>query len=171
VDGGGWPGAFLDLGKAVDLLPKLSREHPPDLSRIVLVGHSSGERCAAWLAVDFYRMVLADTYMDALVIDSKGGDGTLYCDDPLLDPLVGGRPGTRAEELRQISPLPGCRAVCRRSRRRFRARSRGVVTYPATVNARTFNLGGMPPREREAVQRVGSLSTWTDNLGSTCLRS
>jgi acetyl esterase/lipase len=74
VDGGGWPGAFLDLGKAVDLLPKLSREHPPDLSRIVLVGHSSGERCAAWLAVDFYRMVLADTYMDALVIDSKGVD-------------------------------------------------------------------------------------------------
>jgi hypothetical protein len=74
VDGGGWPGAFLDLGKTVDLLPKLSREHPPDLSRIALVGHSSGERCAAWLAVDFYRMVLADTYMDALVIDSKGVD-------------------------------------------------------------------------------------------------
>lgn len=120
-DGGGWPGTFIDLGKAVDLLPKLSREHPLDLSRIVLVGHSSGGHFAAWLAtrkqlpktsairgepmVDFRGVVLADAFIDPLVIDSRGVDGSLYCDDPVLERLVGGRPEARAQQLREISPI------------------------------------------------------------------
>ena len=120
-DGGGWPGTFLDLGKAVDLLPKLSREHPLDLNRIVLVGHSSGGRFAAWLAsrkrlpetsairgepkVVLRGVVLADAFIDPLVIDSKGVDGKLYCDDPVLERLVGGKPEARPEQLREISPI------------------------------------------------------------------
>lgn len=120
-DGGGWPGTFLDLGKAVELLPKLSREHPLDLNRIVLVGHSSGGHFAAWLAtrkrlprtsairgepaVDFRGVVMADAFIDPLVVDSKGVDGTLYCDDPVLERLVGGRPEARAEQVREISPI------------------------------------------------------------------
>jgi acetyl esterase/lipase len=120
-DGGGWPGTFLDLGKAVDLLPKLSREHPLDLNRIVLVGHSSGGHFAAWLAsrkrlpkasairgepaVMLRGVVLADAFIDPLVIDSKGVNGKLYCDDPVLERLVGGKPEARPEQLREISPI------------------------------------------------------------------
>jgi acetyl esterase/lipase/outer membrane translocation and assembly module TamA len=120
-EGGGWPGTFLDLGKAVDLLPKLSREYPLDLGRVVLVGHSSGGYFAAWLAsrkrlpdqseikgepaVDFQGVVMADAFIDPLVIDSKGVDGKLYCDDPVLDRLVGGAADARVEQLRQISPM------------------------------------------------------------------
>ncbi len=120
-EGGGWPGTFLDLGKAVDLLPKLSRQHRLDLKRIVLVGHSSGGHFAAWLAarkrlpkaseirgapaVDYQGVVVADAFIDPRVIDSKGVDGSLYCDDPVLERLVGGRPEARAEQLREISPL------------------------------------------------------------------
>ena len=120
-EGGGWPGTFLDLGKAVDLLPKLAREYPLDLRKVILVGHSSGGYFAAWLAtrkrlptaseirgspaVDFHGVVLADAFIDPLVIDSKGVDGRLYCDDPVLDRLVGGSPDARAEQLRQISPI------------------------------------------------------------------
>jgi acetyl esterase/lipase len=120
-DGGGWPGTFLDLGKAVDLLPTLSREHPLDLNRIVLVGHSSGGHFAAWLAmrkrlpktsairgepmIDFRGVVMADAFIDPLVIDSRGVDGSLYCDDPVLERLVGGRPEARTEQLREISPI------------------------------------------------------------------
>ena len=120
-EGGGWPGTFLDLGKAVDLLPKLSREHALDLRRVVLVGHSSGGYFAAWLAsrkrlpgtseirgepaVEFSGVVMADAFIDPLVIDSKSANGKLYCDDPVLERLVGGLPDARAEQLRQISPI------------------------------------------------------------------
>jgi acetyl esterase/lipase len=120
-EGGGWPGTFLDLGKAVDLLPKLSREHPLDLDRIILVGHSSGGHFAAWLAtrkhlpeksairsepaVGLMGIVLLDAFIDPLVIDSKGVDGALYCSEPVLERLIGGPPETRAEQLREISPL------------------------------------------------------------------
>ncbi|HET9448163.1 MAG TPA: alpha/beta hydrolase, partial [Steroidobacteraceae bacterium] len=120
-EGGGWPGTFLDLGKAVDLLPKLSREHRLDLNRIVLVGHSSGGHFAAWLAtrkqlprasairgepaVTLRGVVLADAFIDPLVIDSRGVDGKLYCDEPVLERLVGGKPEARPEQLREISPI------------------------------------------------------------------
>ncbi len=120
-DGGGWPGTFLDLGNAVDLLPKVSQQHPLDLTRIILVGHSSGGHFAAWLAarkrlpktsairgepaVDFRGVVLADAFIDPLVIDSKGADGALYCREPVLERLIGGPTDARAEHLRQISPI------------------------------------------------------------------
>ena len=120
-EGGGWPGTFLDLGKAVDLLQKVSQEHPLDLRRIILVGHSSGGHFAAWLAarkhlpttsairgepaVDFRGVVLADAFIDPLVIDSKGVDGALYCREPVLERLIGGPVEERAEQLRQISPI------------------------------------------------------------------
>jgi len=120
-DGGGWPGTFLDLGKAVDLLPRLSQQYALDLNKIVLVGHSSGGHFAAWLAtrkllpktsairgepaVDLHGVVLADAFIDPLVIDSKGVDGKLYCGDPVLGQLIGGLPEARAEQLRQISPI------------------------------------------------------------------
>jgi acetyl esterase/lipase len=120
-EGGGWPGTFLDLGQAIDFLPKLAREHPLDLNRIILVGHSSGGHFAAWLAtrkrlpeksvirrepaMGFMGIVVSDAFIDPLVIDSKGVDGALYCGDPVLERLIGGPPETRAEQLREISPL------------------------------------------------------------------
>jgi hypothetical protein len=56
-------------------------------------------------AVDLRGVVLADAFIDPMVIDSRGVDGTLYCDDPVLERLVGGRPEARAQQLREISPL------------------------------------------------------------------
>ena len=120
-EGGGWPGTFVDLGKAVDLLATMSQKYPVDRNRVVLVGHSSGGHFAAWLAtrmrlprssairgdpaVGFIGVVLSDAFIDPLVIDSKGVEGKLYCDDPLLERLLGGRPDLLAERLHQISPL------------------------------------------------------------------
>jgi pimeloyl-ACP methyl ester carboxylesterase len=59
----------------------MEREHPLDLNRIVLVGHSSGGHFAAWPMVDFRGVVMADAFIDPLVIDSRGVDGSLYCND------------------------------------------------------------------------------------------
>jgi acetyl esterase/lipase len=48
--GGGYPGTFTDVGSATDLLHTLAQTYPLDLSRVVVVGHSSGGHLALWLA-------------------------------------------------------------------------------------------------------------------------
>jgi acetyl esterase/lipase len=48
--GGGWPGTFEDVGQATDLVRELARTRHLDLSRVVLVGHSSGGHLALWVA-------------------------------------------------------------------------------------------------------------------------
>jgi acetyl esterase/lipase len=49
-DGGGWPGTFLDVGKALDHLAGLAPSHGLDLGRVVTVGHSAGGHLALWAA-------------------------------------------------------------------------------------------------------------------------
>lgn len=49
-EGGGWPGTFQDVAKAMDYLPLLAKTKPLDLKRVILVGHSSGGQLALWLA-------------------------------------------------------------------------------------------------------------------------
>ena len=46
--GGGWPGTFQDIGAAVDHLRQLREEHPLDLGRVVVAGHSAGGQLALW---------------------------------------------------------------------------------------------------------------------------
>ncbi|MYM96896.1 alpha/beta fold hydrolase [Rugamonas sp. FT81W] len=49
-EGGGYPGMYLDVATAVDLLRSLAVEWRLDLSRVVLVGHSAGGHLAQWAA-------------------------------------------------------------------------------------------------------------------------
>lgn len=120
-EGGGWPGTFLDLGAAVDHLSQIADEYRLDLNRVVAVGHSSGGHFAAWLAsrpllpesseirgtpkVNLAGVVVSDAFIDPKVVESRGEDGKIYCGEPILERLIGGTPESRAEELRQISPL------------------------------------------------------------------
>jgi acetyl esterase/lipase len=46
--GGGWPGTFNDIGRGVDHVRALSEKYDLDLSRVVVVGHSSGGHLALW---------------------------------------------------------------------------------------------------------------------------
>ena len=48
--GGGYPGTFTDVGLATDFLRTLAETYPLDLSRVVVVGHSSGGHLALWIA-------------------------------------------------------------------------------------------------------------------------
>lgn len=48
--GGGYPGTFEDVSAGADFLQQLAREHPLDLERVVVVGHSAGGQLALWLA-------------------------------------------------------------------------------------------------------------------------
>jgi acetyl esterase/lipase len=48
--GGGWPGTFLDVGRAVDFIRTLAPRYGLDTSRVVVVGHSAGGHLALWVA-------------------------------------------------------------------------------------------------------------------------
>jgi acetyl esterase/lipase len=48
--GGGWPGTFLDVGRAVDFLRTLAPQYGLDTARVILVGHSAGGHLALWVA-------------------------------------------------------------------------------------------------------------------------
>lgn len=48
--GGGWPGTLLDVGAGIDALRDVADEHPLDLDRVIVVGHSSGGHLALWAA-------------------------------------------------------------------------------------------------------------------------
>src|SRR5687768_12371476 len=40
--GGGWPGTFTDIADGTDVVRRIAREHPIDLTRVVTIGHSAG---------------------------------------------------------------------------------------------------------------------------------
>ncbi len=45
---GGWPNTFLDVAAAVDYTRTLANNHPLDLARVSIVGHSAGGHLALW---------------------------------------------------------------------------------------------------------------------------
>jgi acetyl esterase/lipase len=49
-EGGGYPGTYLDINAALDLLGAQAPAHQLDLGRIVAVGHSAGGQLVQWIA-------------------------------------------------------------------------------------------------------------------------
>src|ERR1700722_3226438 len=49
-DGGGYPGTFLDVAKAMDTLRPIAPAYKLALSRLVVIGHSAGGHLAVWAA-------------------------------------------------------------------------------------------------------------------------
>ena len=50
VEGGGWPGTFLDVARGVDKLRDVAREYDLGMQRVISVGHSAGGHLALWAA-------------------------------------------------------------------------------------------------------------------------
>jgi acetyl esterase/lipase len=48
--GGGWPGTFQDVGRAVDAVRDLPERFPLDVTKVVTLGHSAGGQLALWAA-------------------------------------------------------------------------------------------------------------------------
>jgi acetyl esterase/lipase len=48
--GSGWPGTYLDVGRAVDHVRTIAPEYHLDLHRVAVVGHSAGGHLAMWTA-------------------------------------------------------------------------------------------------------------------------
>jgi acetyl esterase/lipase len=116
--GGGWPGTYLDVGRAVDHLRTLASEHSLDLGRVVIVGHSAGGHLAMWAAARSRLPRTSPLYMaDPLpvrgVIDLAGPvDITAniagyqnLCRDTVITTLFGGTPTAVPDRYAQASAM------------------------------------------------------------------
>ena len=115
-DGGGWPGTFLDVGKGVDFLRTIAEQHPLDLSKVVLLGHSAGGHLAMWCAARHRLPATSELFTpDPLpvrgVVSLAGisdlraySAGTGYCNESAVA-LMGGTPEEQPDRYDQASPL------------------------------------------------------------------
>ena len=116
--GGGWPGTYLDVGRAVDHLRALAREYPLDLRRVVIVGHSAGGHLAMWAAARSRLPATSALHAtDPLpvrgVIDLAGpvdltaniAGYEALCRDSVITSLLGGSPAAVPERYTQASPI------------------------------------------------------------------
>jgi acetyl esterase/lipase len=116
--GGGWPGTYLDVGRAVDYLRTLAGQYQLDLGRVVIAGHSAGGHLAMWSAARSRLPTSSPLYVtDPLpvrgVIDLAGPvDMTAniqgyeaLCRDTVITSMLGGTPATVPERYEQASAI------------------------------------------------------------------
>jgi len=116
--GGGWPGTYLDVGRAVDYLRPLAGQYQLDLGRVVIAGLSAGGHLAMWAAARSRLPTSSPLYVtDPLpvsgVIDLAGPvDMTAniqgyeaLCRDTVITSMLGGTPATVRERYEQASAI------------------------------------------------------------------
>jgi acetyl esterase/lipase len=115
--GGGWPGTFLDVGRAVDYLRQIAGPRHLDLARVVAVGHSSGGHLALWAAgrprIEQTSEIHAPDPLPMRGAISLGGLGDLQafsedkdraCDPDIISRLLGNPQTDAAGRYRASSP-------------------------------------------------------------------
>lgn len=116
--GGGWPGTYLDVGRAVDYVRTLAPQYHLDLGRVVIVGHSAGGHLAMWAAARSRLPTASPLYTPNPlpirgVVDLAGpvdmsaniqGYETL-CRDTVITSMLGGTPAQVPERYAQASPI------------------------------------------------------------------
>ena len=116
--GGGWPGTYRDVARAVEHLSVLSGEYPLDLGRVAVVGHSAGGHLAMWVAARRRVPAGSDIYVQAnlqlrgvldlagpvdMTANIEGYEG--LCRDAVITDLLGGTPEAVPDRYSQASPM------------------------------------------------------------------
>lgn len=118
--GGSWPTTYLDIAAATDYLRKLAPTYNLDLSRVVVVGHSSGGQLALWLGARPKLPKTSEIYTkDPLplkqIVDFDGPPDlavaqpleTQYCPPPpAITRFMDGTPATRPQRYHDGSAQP-----------------------------------------------------------------
>jgi acetyl esterase/lipase len=111
--GGAWPGTFQDVANGTDYLREVAKQHPLNLQRVVVIGHSAGGQLALWLAARKNLPKTSALYspnpLPLTGVVSLAGISDLKkyrpnCDDS-VNKLLGGSPEQFAERYQQTSPL------------------------------------------------------------------
>ena len=116
--GGGWPGTYLDVARAVDHVRVIAKDHRLNLDRIVVVGHSAGGHLAMWTASRSRLPASSDVYvanplkvrgvvnlagpMD-LTANIAGYEG--LCRDTVITSLLGGTPSGVPQRYQHASAI------------------------------------------------------------------
>lgn len=116
--GSGWPGTYLDVGRAIDHLRSLAAQYRLDLSRVVIVGHSAGGHLAMWAAArprlgKESPLFVADPLPVRGVVNLAGtmdmADNIprmeAGCGDAVVTTMLGGAPGDVPERYAQASAI------------------------------------------------------------------
>jgi acetyl esterase/lipase len=103
MPGGGWPGTLDDVREAALHLNFLAREHPLDLRRTVVAGHSAGGQLALWLAAQD-AIDLRGVVSLAGVADLRRG-WELNLSRGVVGEFLGGSPEEVPERYAAASPI------------------------------------------------------------------
>ena len=117
--GGGWPNTYLDLGEAVDYLRTIAPTYHLDLSKVFVVGHSSGGQLALWLGARSKLSKASPLYMEhplALreIIDIDGPPDlttaqpleSTFCPMPAITQFLEGTPAEKPGRYHDGSAQP-----------------------------------------------------------------
>jgi len=113
--GGGWPGTYRDVGRALDHLRVIAPEHALDLERVVVAGHSAGGALALWSAARPRLSVSSELYSpDPLPVravfalapaaDLEAIEMRDSCGD-VMNQLMGGSQVEKPWRYRSASPM------------------------------------------------------------------
>ena len=116
--GSGWPGTYLDIGRAIDHLRLIAEPYNLDLGRVVVVGHSAGGPLAMWAAARS-RLPAASPLRVENPLPLRGVvnlAGTVdmaasvagfeaVCRDTVITSLLGGSPAAVPERYAATSPI------------------------------------------------------------------
>jgi acetyl esterase/lipase len=116
--GGGWPGSFHDLARAMDFLRAIAPNYDLDLKRVIPVGHSAGGQLALWLAAwpklpTGSALYASNPLALAAAVDIDGPPDLAsaqpverkFCPVAGIEELLDGTPANRPERYRDGSAL------------------------------------------------------------------
>ncbi len=116
-EGGGWPGTFEDIAKAVDFIAELAVKFPIDIKRVTIAGHSAGGHLGLWAAsrsgfAKNHYLYNPTAFLPASVIALAGitdlniySKGTGDCNQSVV-PLLGGDEKNVPERYEWGNPGP-----------------------------------------------------------------
>jgi acetyl esterase/lipase len=117
--GGAWANTYLDLAAATDYLRKIAVANNLDLSRVVVLGHSSGGQLGLWLAARSKLPATSEIHTSnplplKHIVDFDGPPDLAaaqpfesdYCPIPAITQFTGGTPATQPQRYHDGSAQP-----------------------------------------------------------------
>lgn len=114
--GSGWPGTYLDVGRAIDHLRQIAPQYRLDLSRVGVLGHSAGGHLTMWAATRQRIPVGSALYVSnplpvrgvinlAGTIDMRENIAHMEaeCHDTVVTGMMGAPPALVPDRYREVS--------------------------------------------------------------------